>query len=194
MSDAALHDHDARLSACPACDAAPLAQRVAARAGAEHQDVILSLPTIHCATCITDVERALAAHPGVRDARVNLTLRRVTIDAPGLTAQELIPVVERTGYEAHELDPAALSASRADRIGRDILMRIGVAGFAMMNIMILSVAVWSGAEAATRDMFHWISGAIALPTVVFAGPPFSQAPGVRSGRDGWGWMCRSHWR
>ncbi|HRM74920.1 MAG TPA: heavy metal-associated domain-containing protein, partial [Paracoccus sp. (in: a-proteobacteria)] len=72
MSDAALHDHDARLSACPACDAAPLAQRVAARAGAEHQDVILSLPTIHCATCITDVERALAAHPGVRDARVNL--------------------------------------------------------------------------------------------------------------------------
>jgi Cu2+-exporting ATPase len=186
MSDAALHDHDARLSACPACDAAPLAQRVAARAGAEHQDVILSLPTIHCATCITDVERALAAHPGVRDARVNLTLRRVTIDAPGLTAQELIPVVERTGYEAHELDPAALSASRADRIGRDILMRIGVAGFAMMNIMILSVAVWSGAEAATRDMFHWISGAIALPTVVFAGQPFFSSAwrSLRAGRLG----------
>lgn len=38
-------------------------------------------------------------------------------------------------------DPAALSASSADRVGRDILMRIGVAGFAMMNIMILSVAV-----------------------------------------------------
>ncbi|MBP6678665.1 MAG: cadmium-translocating P-type ATPase [Paracoccus sp.] len=186
MSDAALHDHDARLSACPACDAAPLAQRVAARAGAEHQDVILSLPTIHCATCITDVERALAAHPGVRDARVNLTLRRVTIDAPGMTAQELIPVVERTGYEAHELDPAALSASRADRIGRDILMRIGVAGFAMMNIMILSVAVWSGAEAATRDMFHWISGAIALPTVVFAGQPFFSSAwrSLKAGRLG----------
>lgn len=171
MSDAALHDHDARLSACPACDAAPLAQRVAGRDGA-HEDVILSLPTIYCATCITDVERALHAHPGVRAARVNLTLRRVTVDAPGLTAAELIPVVERTGYEAHELDPAALSASSADRVGRDILMRIGVAGFAMMNIMILSVAVWSGADAATRDMFHWISGAIALPTVVFAGQPF----------------------
>ncbi len=186
MSDAALHDHDARLSACPACDAAPLAQRVAARAGAEHQDVILSLPTIHCATCITDVERALAAHPGVRDARVNLTLRRVTIDAPGMTAQELIPVVERTGYEAHELDPAALSASRADRIGRDILMRIGVAGFAMRNIMIRSVAVWSGAEAATRDMFHWISGAIALPTVVFAGQPFFSSAwrSLKAGRLG----------
>ena len=185
MSDAALHDHDARLSACPACDAAPLAQRVAGKAGV-HEDVILSLPTIYCATCISDVERALHAHPGVKAARVNLTLRRVTIDAPGLTAEDLIPVVERTGYEAHELDPAALSASRADRIGRDILMRIGVAGFAMMNIMILSVAVWSGADAATRDMFHWISGAIALPTVVFAGQPFFSSAwrSLRHGRLG----------
>ncbi len=42
----------------------------------------------------------------------------------------------------------------------------------MMNIMLLSVAVWSGAEAATRDLFHWISAAIALPTIAFAGQPF----------------------
>jgi len=185
MSDAALHDHDARLSACPACDAAPLAQRIAGARGGQ-DEVILSLPTIHCATCITDVERVLNCHPGVRDARVNLTLRRVTVDAPGLTAEELIPVVESIGYEAHELDPAALSASAADRQGRDILMRIGVSGFAMMNIMILSVAVWSGAEDATRDMFHWISGAIALPTVAFAGQPFFSSAwrALRHGRLG----------
>ncbi len=65
-------------------------------------------------------------------------------------------------------------------------MRIGVAGFAMMNIMILSVAVWSGAEAATRDMFHWISGAIALPTVVFAGQPFFSSAwrALKAGRLG----------
>nr|WP_111297946.1 heavy metal translocating P-type ATPase [Paracoccus saliphilus] len=162
-----------RLGACPACDAAPLAQRLADRAEAERPaSLILSLPGAHCALCITDVERALTNHPGVRGARVNLTLRRVTIDAPGLTAEDLVPVLARIGYEAHELDPQALSATTADRAGRDLLMRIGVSGFAMMNIMILSVAVWSGAEAATRDLFHWISGAIALPTVAFAGQPF----------------------
>lgn len=162
-----------RLSACPACDAAPLAQRTAEGAqGPAAGDLILSLPTAHCAVCISDVERALMATEGVRAARVNLTLRRATVDAPGLTADDLIPVLDAIGYEAHELDPAALTATAADRQGRDILMRIGVSGFAMMNIMILSVAVWSGAEAATRDMFHWISAMIALPTVAFAGQPF----------------------
>ena len=173
-------------SACPACDAAPLAQRLADRAEVARGTVILSLPTAHCATCITDVETALTAHPGVQNARVNLTLRRVTINAPGLTADDLIPVLAGVGFEAHELDPDALSATTADRQGRDLLMRIGVSGFAMMNIMILSVAVWSGAESATRDLFHWISGAIALPTVFFAGQPFFRSAwaAIRVGRLG----------
>ncbi len=181
-------DYDTRLSACPACDAVPLARSLAGGAGAAAGagQVILSLPTAHCAVCITDVERALSAVPGVRSARVNLTLRRATVDAPGLTADDLIPVLDRIGYEAHELDPGALSSTAADRQGRDILMRIGVSGFAMMNVMILSVAVWSGAEESTRLMFHWISAAIALPTVVFAGQPFfaSAWRALRAGRLG----------
>jgi hypothetical protein len=61
-------------------------------------------------------------------------------------------------------------------------MRLGVAGFSMMNIMLLSVAVWSGAEDATRDLFHWISGAIALPTVLFAGQPFFRIAWAGCGR------------
>ncbi len=68
--------------------------------------------------------------------------------------------------------PVCLSATETDRQGRELLMRLGVAGFAMMNVMLLSVAVWSGAEDATRDLFHWISAAIAIPTVIFAGQPF----------------------
>ncbi|HCJ21701.1 MAG TPA: nitrogen fixation protein FixI, partial [Erythrobacter sp.] len=47
-----------------------------------------------------------------------------------------------------------------------------VAGFGMMNIMLLSVSVWSGAEGVTRDLFHWLSAIIALPVVAYAGRPF----------------------
>ena len=160
-------------SACPACVAAPAAERLAELAAPKQARLFLALPTAHCATCISDVERALAAHPGVLAARVNLTLKRVAVEAaPEVTPEALIATLDRIGYEAHELDADTLAMTETDRRGRDLLMRIGVSGFAMMNIMLLSVAVWSGAEAATRDMFHWISAAIALPTVIFAGQPF----------------------
>ncbi len=185
MTDLSAHGFQPRLSACPACDVAPLALEMAKRPE-KASAILLSLPGIHCAACISDVERVLMRQPGVREARVNLTLRRVSIDAPDLVAADLIPLVESIGYEAHELDPSALGATAADREGRDLLMRLGVAGFAMMNVMILSVAVWSGADAATRDLFHWISGAIALPTVAFAGKPFfaSAWRGLKHGRLG----------
>ncbi|SOC10169.1 heavy metal translocating P-type ATPase [Rhodobacter maris] len=160
-------------SACPACLAAPSAEDLARSGDIKGARIMLSLPTAHCAVCITDVEREMEATPGVRSARVNLTLKRVSVDAEaGVAAEDLIARLDRIGYEAYELDPGMLSATETDKRGRDLLMRIGVAGFAMMNIMLLSIAVWSGAEAATRDMFHWISAAIALPTVVFAGKPF----------------------
>jgi len=161
-------------SACPACAAAPAAASLAARAtAASSEQIALSLPTIHCSACISKIERALGAHPGVRSARVNLTLKRASIEAaPGVTAEQICALVEGLGFEAHELDAGTLNATATDRAGRDLLMRLAVAGFASMNVMLLSVSVWSGAEAATRDMFHWISAAITLPAIAFSGVPF----------------------
>ncbi|MFC2968457.1 heavy metal translocating P-type ATPase [Acidimangrovimonas pyrenivorans] len=160
-------------SACPACAVAPSAEALAEAAKPTEARLMLSLPTAHCAVCMSTVERGLGAVPGVHSARVNLTLKRVSVEAdPEIDAEQLIEVLDGLGYEAHELDAGTLSATETDKRGRDLLMRLGVAGFAMMNVMLLSIAVWSGAEAATRDMFHWISAGIALPTVAFAGQPF----------------------
>ncbi|WP_171230648.1 heavy metal translocating P-type ATPase [Ruegeria sp. HKCCA4008] len=157
-------------AACPGCLAAPAEP---ARPIPEDVQIALSLPGIHCSACIATVERELNAHPGVEDARVNLTLKRAMIKAtPETRASDLIPVLEQAGFEAHELDPGALSATQTDKAGRDLLMRLAVAGFASMNVMLLSVSVWSGATDATRDMFHWISAAIALPAIAFSAQPF----------------------
>ena len=135
--------------------------------------LMFAVPGAHCADCIVTLEKGLARMEGVISARVNLTLRRVSVEAaPEVTPEAVAARIAALGYEAHELDPGLLSMTETDRQGRDLLMRIGVSGFAMMNIMLLSVAVWSGAEGVTCDLFHWISAAIALPTVAFAGQPF----------------------
>ena len=178
----------AHASACPACLAAPSAEslaRAAAKVG--NARIMLSVPGAHCALCISTIEDALGQALGVHSARLNLTLRRVSVDAePETSAADLIRVLDGVGYEAHELDPGQLSTTTTDRQGRDLLMRLAVAFFAMMNIMLLSVAVWSGADGAIRDMFHWISAAIALPTVAFSGQPFFRSAwrGLKAGRFG----------
>ncbi|MYM56125.1 heavy metal translocating P-type ATPase [Thalassovita mangrovi] len=160
-------------SACPACLAAPAAEALAEQEELKEAKIALSVPSVHCGACISAVESALAEHPGVHSARVNLTLRRASVEADhDVMPQELIGVLNRIGYEAHELDAGTLSATATDKAGRELLMRLAVAGFASMNVMLLSVAVWSGAVDATRDLFHWISAAIALPTIVFSGQPF----------------------
>ena len=161
------------LAACPACSAAPAAQALADVGAIADARIALSLPTIHCSACISKIENGLNAHPDVRSARVNLTLKRASIDAAAdVSAAEMVALVEGLGYEAHELDAGTLNATETDRAGRDLLMRLAVAGFASMNVMLLSVAVWSGAADATRDMFHWISAAIALPAIAFSAQPF----------------------
>ena len=173
------------LGACAACAVVPSAQAMAA--AAVKARIMLSLPAAHCAACISTVEQAVTSASGVISARVNLTLKRVSIEAePQVTAADMIEVLKRVGYEAHELDAGLLSATETDRQGRDLLMRLGVAFFSMMNVMLLSVAVWAGAEAATRDMFHWISALIAIPTVIFAGQPFFRSAwaSLRVGRLG----------
>ena len=163
----------APVSACPACAAAPAAEELAERAVPNDARISLSLPTAHCAACISSVEDVLNAQAGVKEARVNLTLKRASIDAEAcVTPEELIRVLDGIGYPAHELDAGTIAATETDKAGRDLLMRLAVAGFASMNVMLLSVSVWSGAADATRDLFHWISAAITLPTIAFSGQPF----------------------
>ena len=175
------------ISACPACVAAPSAERMAQMSAQGTARIMLSLPAAHCAACISTVEGRLSNWPGVKSSRLNLTLKRVLVEADAqVTAGELIDALRGVGYEAHELDSGLLSATEADKTARDLLMRMGVAFFSMMNVMLLSIAVWSGADGATRDLFHWLSAAIALPTVVFSGQPFFKSAwaSLRVGRLG----------
>jgi Cu2+-exporting ATPase len=129
----------------------------------------LSVPAVHCAACIQAVERGLGKLAGVESARVNLSTRRVAVKWRGNGPPPLIATLEGLGYPAHLFEP---ETGEGDPEQTRLVRALAVAGFCAMNIMLLSVSVWSGADAETRQIFHWISAALALPALLYSGRVF----------------------
>uniref|UniRef100_UPI0028AE603B heavy metal translocating P-type ATPase n=1 Tax=Sandarakinorhabdus sp. TaxID=1916663 RepID=UPI0028AE603B len=129
-----------------------------------------AVPGMRCAGCISKLENGLSAVPGIAAARVNFTAKQVQISHdPALDTPRLLKALAGLGFEASPLGDALAGP---DGEARQLVKALAVAGFAAMNIMLLSVSVWSGAGGLTRDLFHWLSALIALPTVAYAGQPF----------------------
>ncbi|TFI59673.1 cadmium-translocating P-type ATPase [Sphingomonas parva] len=144
---------------------------------------LFAVPGMRCAACIAKLENGLAANPGIALARVNFTARQLTLDhVAELQLPELQAAIAAVGFEAQPIRAAGVTADRAE--SRGLLKATAVAGFASMNVMLLSVAVWSGAAGATRDLFHALSALIAIPTVAYSGRPFFRSAwaALRSGR------------
>ncbi len=140
----------------------------------------LAVEGIRCAGCMHAIENGLSKDAAILKARVNLALKRVTVEwREGALRPEA--VIERLGALGFKAYPFLPSAER-DSVTveeRRLLRYLAVAGFAAMNIMLLSVSVWSGANGdispVTRDFFHWLSALIALPTAAYAGRPFFES-------------------
>jgi Cu2+-exporting ATPase len=164
---------EAALELDPATAAPPSAEeiRLASRdLGGGLRQTDLAAPAIHCGACIHKIEKALGALDGVAEARVNLSAKRVAVRwRAGAAPPPMIETLARLGYEAHLFEPGA---EAEDGTLRELVRALAVAGFAAANIMLLSVSVWSGADAATRDLFHWISALVALPALAYSGRIF----------------------
>ncbi|MDG4875299.1 cation-translocating P-type ATPase [Mesorhizobium sp. WSM4935] len=165
-------------SAVPSSEEVKLASR--SLGGGIHQ-TDLSVPTIHCGACIQSIEAALDSLENVESARVNLSTKRVSILWHGDAVPPFFAVLGRLGYQAHLFDR---EIDEKDRTLSELIRAVAVAGFAAGNIMLLSVSVWSGADGATRDLFHWLSALIAIPALAFAGGIYfrSAANALRHGR------------
>ena len=130
-----------------------------------------------CPSCIRAIEDGLGGLSGVRSARVNFSTKRVAVEraSSGPSDAAVVGFLEGLGFRAVVFDPARLGEAGAAE-SRSLLVALAVAGFGLANVMLLSVSVWSGLAgdmgAAARDLFHWLSAAIALPCVAVAGQPF----------------------
>ena len=140
----------------------------------EHQ-LTLRVEGIHCASCIQLIENALLEEEAMTHARVNMSTKRLAFSWNGEAslADYFVKKVENLGYKLHAFDESKTSHSNEERT---LLRCIAVAGFAMGNIMLLSVVLWSSDAKvmgmATRDLLHFISALIAIPAIAYAGQPF----------------------
>ncbi|WBL80763.1 cation-translocating P-type ATPase [Bradyrhizobium xenonodulans] len=147
----------------------------AAGQGVQHID--LAVEGVHCAGCMAKIERGLSAIPDVTLARVNLTDRRVALEwkQGTLDPARFIDRLEELGYKAYPYETESAEATEVAE-SRFLLRCLGVAAFATMNVMMLSIPVWSGNVSdmlpEQRDFFHWLSALIALPAAAYAGQPF----------------------
>jgi len=151
----------------------------------DDREINLLVEGIHCAACVWLIERGLQSLPGVEEARVNLTGRRLRVrwDNGRLQLSRILRRLADLGYAATPFDPDAAEGAVA-RENRTLLFRLAWAGFAMMNLLWISIALYSGADQGEfRELFHWLGFLLATPTILYSGAPFYRGAwsGLRSG-------------
>jgi Cu2+-exporting ATPase len=146
--------------------------------GAAELDV--AIDGIRCASCVWLNEKLLARTPGVLAARVNYATHRarVRFDPRAVDVARILGRIRTAGYVPRPWsDAEQLSARRAEE--KDLLIRLGTAGFLSSQLMIYQAALYAGyfqgIDAASRRLMEWISLGLTLPVFLYSGAPFLRA-------------------
>ncbi len=140
-------------------------------------EISLLVKGVHCAGCIHKIESSIKRFENVKNVRLNFSTNRLSILWRGdvLSINDYVNVIEGLGYSIKPYDPK-IQLSEVNEEERFLLLCLGVAGFAMGNLMLISVGLWTTSSEtmgmATRDFMHWVSAAIALPAILFSARPF----------------------
>ncbi|MBF0358180.1 MAG: heavy metal translocating P-type ATPase [Magnetococcales bacterium] len=137
-------------------------------------EVNLILEGIHCPACIWLNEQVLRKVPGVSQVNVNFSTQRAFVrwNPEQTTLSTIILTIRRIGYRAEPYDPARIEQIHRKR-DRQLLAKLGVAGFGAANVMFISVALYAGflqgIELEYKMFFHWVSFVLATPVFLYSG-------------------------
>jgi Cu+-exporting ATPase len=132
----------------------------------------LAIGGMTCASCASRIEKKLNRMDGVT-ATVNYATEKASVTyADGVTADDVIATVEKTGYTAVPPAPPADPehvAEPADEL-RGLRTRLWVAIALSVPVVLLAmVPAWQ------FDYWQWLSLTLAAPVVVYGGLPFHRA-------------------
>jgi P-type Cu2+ transporter len=144
---------------------------------AHTKSVELYLEGVHCTACVWLVERLPALVPGVISSRLDLgrSMARISWDASQVELSKVARTLDDVGYPTHPFRGVSVREMRRKE-DRRLLTRIGVAGAAAGNVMLIALALYAGyfseMQAEYFHFFRWVSFAISLPAVIWCGLPF----------------------
>lgn len=138
--------------------------------------VMLYAPDIHCASCIWLLEHLPQLHRGVIQSQVNFHAKKISIlfDVSKISLKELAVLLTQIGYKPFFNLNTENNDDNPER--KKLLMRLGVAGFAFGNIMLLNFPDYldtaSTLEIKHAQLFHYVSFVLSLPVILFSAQPF----------------------
>lgn len=134
----------------------------------------LIIEGIHCAACVWLNEKILYDTKGIVEANINFTTNKARIvwDDEKLKLSEIILKIRSIGYNAYAYDSSVADA-QASKAKRDYFIRMMVAVVCSMNIMMLSVAKYTGfftgISKEVKDMIHIGEFLLSTPVLFYSG-------------------------
>lgn len=121
--------------------------------------VAFLLPAMHCASCIWLLEHLYRLDKGVLHSKVNFLRKMVTIqfDPKATSLRQLAALLSSIGYPP-EINLGDVEGGGVQSTDRSLVYKIGLAGFAFGNIMLLSFPEYLGLDAATDRTFFKLFG------------------------------------
>lgn len=138
----------------------------------------LVIPDLRCVACVWLLEQVLGRETGVSEVNVNYATRRLNVvyEAP-LSASLLAERIAALGYSVRADVPDERREAFADA-RRSLLLRLGIAGIGMMQIMMFSMASYFSngtMEAEYQTLMRWASLALTTPVVFYSAWPFHRS-------------------
>jgi Cu2+-exporting ATPase len=140
-------------------------------------EVTLSLEGVSCAACAWLIEKQVSNTKGMVSIRVNTTTNRALLawDKTQVKLSELLSVIHKLGYKAAPFEADKQEASY-HRMMKQYLYRLGIAGLATMQVMMLAVAlyleVFGDLEPEFKNYLRWVSLIFATPVLLYSALPF----------------------
>lgn len=156
------------------------------RMDGDQRDAHLLVEGIHCAACVWLIERSMMRVPGVFSANVNMAGKRLHLrwDDSRVKLSTLIRRLSEIGYAGVPYDPETAEGAMK-KANRSLLFRLFFAGFTMMNLNLIAIALYAGADRGQFvSFFQWMAFALATPTLLYSGFPFFKGAwgGLRNAR------------